>query len=151
LTVRHGLPIGLELPEESPVFDVVALSPDGGDPILLFGRTGMFAYPVAGPIRNLVYEQGYNVAFLQALRPLESDRSKYRLAAADRDGSNERTLFPEEGETGLSPREAGEVKWSPDGTQIALIYNGNLWIIDLSTGLGQQLTGDGQVTAIDWK
>jgi Tol biopolymer transport system component len=96
-------------------------------------------------------ERGYNVAFLQAARPLESDASKYRLTIADRDGSNARAIFPPEGETGLSPRDTGEVKWSPDGTQLALIYEGNLWIVDAATGQASQLTGDGQVTAVDWR
>jgi hypothetical protein len=151
LTVRHGTPVGLESPEESPVFDVVAIPAGAGSPIVLAERAGMFAYPVPGPIQNRTYEQGYNVAFLQAIRPLESDRSKYRLMISDRDGSNLQALFPAEGETGLSPSDTGEIKWSPDGSQIALIYDGNLWIIDATTGQGQQLTGDGQVTAVDWR
>jgi Tol biopolymer transport system component len=88
------------------------------------------------------------VAFLQALRPLESDRSKYRLMVTDRDGSNLQAVFPSEGEQGLDQQ---QIRWSPDGAQIALIYQGNLWIVDLAAGLGQQLTSDGLVTAIDWK
>ncbi len=151
ITVRHGDPIGQESPEESPVFDLVAVPAAGGTPIVLFDRSGMFAYPVPGPLVNRTYEQGYNVAFLQAIRPLESDRSKYRLVICDRDGSNSKAIFPPEGEPGLTPGEAGQAEWSPDGTQIALIYEGNLWIIDLATGEGQQLTGDGQVTMIDWQ
>jgi resuscitation-promoting factor RpfB len=151
LAMRHGNPVAAESPEESPVFDVVAIPVSGGSPIELADRAGMFAYPVPGPLQNLSYEQGYNVAFLQAVRPLESDRSKYRLMVADRDGSNLRALFPPEGETGLSPRDTGEIKWSPDGSQIALIYEGNLWIVDATTGEGSQLTGDGQVTAVDWR
>jgi hypothetical protein len=151
ITVRHGLPVGQESPEDSPVFDLVAVPAGGGAPIALFERTGMFAYPAPGPTVNRSYEQGYNVAFLQAIRPLESERSKYQLMIADRDGSNLRSVFPPESEPGLSPGEAGEAKWSPDGKQLALIYAGNLWIIDLATGEGQQLTGDGQVTMIDWR
>jgi hypothetical protein len=152
LTVRHGAPVGQESPETSPSFDVVALPAGGGSAIALFDRTGMFSYPAPGPlIKNKAYEQGYNVAFLQAIRPLESDRSKYQLMVSDRDGSNLKAVFPPEGEPGLSPGEIGEVEWSPDGSQIALIYEGNLWVIDLATGEGHQLTGDGQVTMIDWK
>jgi resuscitation-promoting factor RpfB len=151
LTVRHGAPVGSESPEESPAFDLTAIPAGGGLPIALSERAGMFAFPVPGPVQNRPYEQGYNVAFLQAARPLESDRSKYRLMVADRDGSNLRALFPPEGETGLSPRDTGAVKWSPDGSQIALIYEGNLWIVDVTTGQGSQLTGDGQVTAVDWR
>ncbi len=151
LSVQHGAPVELEAPEESPAFDVLAIPLAGGSPIMLSERAGMFAFPVPGPLQNRLYEQGYNVAFLQAVRPLESDRSKYRLMVADRDGSNLRALFPPEGETGLSPRDTGAVKWSPDGSQIALIYEGNLWIVDVATGQGSQLTGDGQVTAVDWR
>jgi len=151
ITVRHGDPAAKEPPEESAVFDLVALPADGGTPITLFERTGMFAYPAPGPLIDRAYEQGYNVAFLEAARPLESDRSKYRLLLADRDGSNVQAVFPPEGEPGLTPGEAHEAVWSPDGKQIALIYNGNLWIIDLATGESRQLTGDGQVTMIDWR
>jgi hypothetical protein len=151
ITVLHGDPIGSELPEESPAFDLVAIPAGGGAPIALAERAGMFAYPVPGPLENRSYEQGYNVAFLQAIRPLESDRSKYRLTISDRDGSNRNAVFPPEGEPGLTPSEVGEVKWSPDGSQIALIYEGNLWIIDVTKGESQQLTGDGQVTMIDWR
>jgi hypothetical protein len=151
VTVRHGDPLGSESPEESPVFDIIAVPAAGGGPIVLFDRAGMFAYPAPGPLIDRTYEQGYNVAFLQAVRPLESDRSKYRLVIADRDGSNRREVFPPEGEPGLTPGEAAQAEWSPDGAQIALIYEGNLWIIDVATGEGQQLTGDGQVTMVDWK
>jgi resuscitation-promoting factor RpfB len=151
ITLRHGAPLGTELPEESPAFDLIALSAAGGAPIVLFEQAGMFAAPVPGPRTDRVFEQGYNVAFLQAIRPLESDRSKYRLMVADRDGSNLAAVFPPEGEPGLTPAEASAVKWSPDGAQIAVIYEGNLWIVDLAARKGQQLTGDGQVTTIDWK
>jgi Tol biopolymer transport system component len=151
LTLRHGDPLGNEVPGESPVFDLIALPASGGPPIALQTQAGMFAAPAPGPLTDRAYEQGYNVAFFQAVRPLESDRSKYRLMVADRDGSNLTAVFPSEGEPGLSAAEAGAVEWSPDGTQLALIYEGNLWIIDLAARQGQQLTGDGQVTAIDWK
>jgi hypothetical protein len=148
LTVRHGEPVGLELPEASPAFDLAAIPVSGGQPIILAERTGMFASPIAGPKIKNGGGQGYNVAFLQALRPLESDRSTYRLMVADRDGSNLRALFPPEGEPGLDPQ---QIRWSPDAGQIAAIYKGNLWVVDLATGTGQQITSDGQVTAVDWK
>jgi hypothetical protein len=150
-TVRHGDPTAQESAEESMVFDLVSLPLAGGPPIVLFEHTGMFTYPSPGPLTRTAFEQGYNVAFLQAERPLESDRSKYRLMVADRDGSNAKAAFPPQGEAGLTPGEAGEAKWSPDGNQIALIYEGNLWIIAPASGEAQQLTGDGQVTMIDWK
>lgn len=147
-TVQHGGPVGLELAEDSPVFNLFAVPLAGGNSITLAERTGMFANPVAGPVQKTTYEQGYNLAFLQSLRPLESDRSKYRLMISDRDGSNLKAVFPPAGEQGLNSQQAC---WSPDGGQIAVLYQGNLWIVDLASGMGQQLTGDGQVTAVDWK
>jgi hypothetical protein len=32
-----------------------------------------------------------------------------------------------------------------------MVYRGDLWIIDVATGAGQPLTGDGLTTALDWK
>jgi resuscitation-promoting factor RpfB len=145
LAVVHGAPLGLELPEASPLFDLVAIPADGSRPILLIRRTGMFAYPAVSPKRK---DGGYNVAFLQALRPLESDQSQYRLAVMDRDASNVRVIFPPEGDAGLVPQ---QVQWSPDGAFIALTYRGDLWLVDVSSGAGQPLTSDGQVTRFDWK
>ncbi len=66
----------------------------------------------------------------------------------DRDGSNRVTLFPASGEAGLAPQ---PIVWSPDASRLGLIYRGDLWIVDASTGVGQRLTGDGQTLAIDWK
>jgi len=135
----------LELPEASPLFDLAALPLDGSSPIILTHRVGMFAYPAVSPKQK---GDGYNVAFLQALRPLESDQSQYRLSVMDRDSSNLRFIFPPQGDSGMTPQ---QVIWSPDGSQIAMIYHGNLWIVDVATGTAQPLTSDGQVTTFDWK
>jgi len=66
----------------------------------------------------------------------------------DRDGSNQTVLFPVSGEVGLSPQ---PVIWSPDASRLGLIYRGDVWIVDATTGVGQRLTGDGQTLAVDWK
>lgn len=34
---------------------------------------------------------------------------------------------------------------------IAFIYNGNMWIVDIGTGIAQQISGDGLTTRIDWR
>lgn len=147
--VDHGAPTGLEGPASSPVFDLVALPGLGGPLLTLADRTGMFAYPsVSPPAQTATGEIASRLAFLQALSPLESQGSNYQLAVMDRDGSNRRTLFPPAGETGLAPQQP---VWSPDGSQIALTYRGDLWLIDVGTGRGQQVTGDGQTTVYDWK
>ena len=70
----------------------------------------------------------------------------------DQDGSNKQTLFPAEGSTGIEPQ---EIVWSPnfsaDNQYLGLIYQSNLWILDLQTGDANQITGDNSIQVIDWK
>jgi hypothetical protein len=142
-------------PEDSQVFDLTAIWLDGGAPIRLYKEVGMFAYPVASPLQAQVSgEQSYQVAFLQASFPRQSDTSPYRLAVIDRDGSNLSLLFPAAGEPGLEPQ---QVVWSPAalgdemGYVIAVLYKGNLWFVSAKNGQAQQVTGDGLVRRIAWK
>ena len=147
--VDHGDPIGLEIPAASPVFDLVAMTLDNDLIFPLVERTGMFAHPTTSTcITQVGGDCAYPVAYLQASSPLESDDSRYRLMVMDRDGSNRNLLFPPDGEIGLEPH---GIAWSPLGTQLALIYRHDLWIIDVASGAGQQVTGDGQAIAFDWK
>jgi hypothetical protein len=119
-------------------------------------QTGMFAYPVFSPPQTLKSgETGIQIAFLQAILPSQSETSRYRLVVMDRDGSNQISLFPQEGEPGLEPQ---QVAWSPtplpgkDHHWIAAIYQGNLWLVDTrGEETPQQITGDGLVSRIDWK
>ena len=147
--VDHGAPTGLESPAASAMFDIAAQPGRGGPVLRLAARTGMFAYPAVSPARQTDSgEIAYRVAFLQALAPLESQTSTYQLVVMDRDGSNQTPLFPASGEVGLTPQ---PIVWSPDAARVGLIYRGDLWIVDASTGVGQRLTGDGQTLALDWK
>ena len=76
------------------------------------------------------------------------------LMVMDRDGSNRRTLFPEEGSPGLGPQTP---LWAPaplsdgEGNFVAVIYQGNLYLIDTVTQIAHQVTGDGLMQKIDWK
>jgi len=141
-------------PEDSQLFDLQALPLSGAASITLVPQAGMFSYPVASPIQERkTGERYYQIAYLQANFPTQSETSRYRLAVMDRDGSNKRFAFPAEGEPGLDPQ---QVVWSPDpisesgGYGIALIYQGNLWVVDASSGKAQQVTGDGLVSRIAW-
>ncbi|MGD2252357.1 MAG: G5 domain-containing protein [Anaerolineales bacterium] len=147
--VDHGAPVGLEEAAASPVFNLVALTDAGAQAITLASRTGMFSHPSTSPLVDLPSgERAYSVAYLQAITPLESESSSYRLVVMDRDGSNNQVLFPADGDPGLEPQ---QVVWSPGGNRIALLYRGDLWIIDLASAIGQRLTGDGLATGLDWK
>lgn len=145
--VDHGAPLGLEGRMASPVFDLAAHAEGLADKLNLASRAGMFASPVVSGLGESLSEAGYRVAYLQAITPLSSENSRYRLMVMDRDGSNQRPLFPPEGEPGIEPQ---QVVWSPQGDRIALTARGDLWIVDVATGQGQRVTGEGQTAAFDW-
>jgi len=149
-TVHHGEPMGLESLETSPIFDVVALALSEPGLIRLSPQAGIFALPTPSPANSTASgERAYQIAYLQAIEPAASSESRYRLWVMDRDGSNARPVFPPEGEPGLEI-EGQRLAWSPDAEQIALIYRGNLWLVDLPTDQAQQLTGDGQASEPRW-
>ncbi len=152
--VTHAPPPGLVNPEESPYFDLSALSLVNSANVDIVQQSGMFAYPSASPLRGTSKAQSYSVAYLQALLPSQSDTSGYRLVVMDRDGSNRRVLFPDEGSPGLQPQTP---VWAPaalsatQGNFVAVVYQGNLWFIDVDTGQPHQVTGDGLIQKIDWR
>jgi hypothetical protein len=150
--VTHGSPLGIESPTASPVFNLTALSTDGRLDLTLVERTGMFANPTVSPgLESPSGEIAYHISFLQASAPLESEDSFYRISIIDHDGSNRQTIFPAEGDPGLAPQDLGAIAWSPNADRLATVYRGDLWLVDLATGIGQRITGDGQTTAYDWK
>ena len=109
----------------------------------------MFASIETSPFNNRVAgEDAYQLAYLQAIFPSASETSRYRLIIMDRDGSNRKSIFPPDGEQGLEP---GTIRWSPNGEQLAVIYNLDLWLIDPESGQSQRLTADGQTQSFDWK
>ena len=152
--VTHAPPPGLVNPEESPNFDLSAISLDSDANVRIVQQSGMFAYPSASPARQTGSERSYSVAYLQSLTPTQSGTSGYRLVIMDRDGSNRHTVFPNAGSPGLTPQTP---VWAPtplsyeEGDFVAVLYQGNLWLIDAATGEGHQVTGDGLIQKIDWK
>ncbi len=139
-TTVHGAPIGNEDPEASPVFNVAVASTDGSFNANIVERAGIWSQPIFSPEINdpgAQYPRGY-IAYLQA-REWENSitSSEYDLVIADRDGSNARVIFPDGEQPGLS---AQEFAWSPDGQEIAFIYQNNLWKVNIESGVARQLT-----------
>ena len=161
--VSHAPKAGLDNPEASPLFNLsaVAFSETGeagakvytpGPVINLVPQSGIFSYPVASP---LIGSSGYQVAYLQAIFPEQSENNRYRLVIMDRDGSNKDLLFPPQDYQGMTPSKKRMV-WSPQPFQngnywLAVIYQGNIWLVDSANGQAQQITGDGLISWIDWK
>jgi hypothetical protein len=151
--VSHAAPSGLETPEESPNFDLNSISLADHSRITLIPQTGMFAYPATSSFRESELGSTYFLSFLQAIFPAQSATSRYRLIVCGSDGSKQHQLFPPEGQPGLEPQKS---VWSPrvinPGTDyIGIVYEGNLWIVEATSGLSQQVTGDGLTSKIDWK
>jgi resuscitation-promoting factor RpfB len=149
-TVIHKPDPGETTPEESPLFDLAAILPGTGQMIDLSNEVGMFAYPVVASLN--AHDLGY--AFLQSLNRKQSETSRYLLMTADLDGSNPVRLFPDDGSQGIDPQ---QVVWSPPGgpsgfnNLIAVIYQGNIWLVDPLQKKNYQITGDGVTIRIDWR
>jgi resuscitation-promoting factor RpfB len=156
-TTEHGASGSATEAETSPDFDLSAGRFDNGSFLRLVSQTGMFAYPLASPLQQLgTGDLEYQIAFLQAEAPERSETSSYRIAVMDRDGSNRHTLFPDEESPGLDP-ERFWGSWSPaplpndGGLALAVVYQGNVWIIDVASGEKYQVTGDGLTTRVIWR
>ncbi len=130
-------------------FDLNTLLVQENISIKLAEQTGMFAYPSISAKNN----QGKNtILYLQAAAPDQSDSSLYQVWIMDRDGSNRRRLFPNEG-SGIEPQ---RVVWGPPASSnnnhwVALLHQGNLILVDTDTSKTIQVTADGSISRIDWK
>jgi len=156
-TVRHAPPEGAVSPEESPVFNLTAIPLAGGQVVDLVSQVGMFAYPLPSPIQPTPAGEGaYQIAYLQAVFPDQSDTSPYRLVVMDRDGSNRQELFPPPEIPGIDPQQDWAA-WAPqplpggEGYAIAVLYQGNIWLVDSKSGEFWQITGDGRINNVDWR
>ncbi len=154
--IVHGAPLGDEPAETSPIFDAVVSSIDGRFTAPVSLSAGMWAAPAFSPNaapREAESSSGY-LAWLRARDTQNSMSSEYDLMLADRDGSNKRWLFPPPGETGIRKNDFGSIArdyvWSPDGRYIALIYEGDLWLIEVETATAYQLTFDGRSSNPVW-
>jgi len=152
----HGAPLGDEPPENSPVFDVAVVNTAANFVINPFAeRVGMWAAPQFSPLTRS--EGGAvrgSIAYLQARTPNDSVNAEYDLVIADRDGSNPRIVFPSRDQMGILPFEdrtrGSKFQWSADGTQIVLVYQGDLHVVDVSSGRATRITVEGSALSPRW-
>jgi len=132
--------------EDSPIFDVEVIAVDRSIHAGLVRGAGMWAgarwSPLAGGSDSFI-------AYGLARNPHESDRSRYDLYLVDRDGSNPKRLYPPVGEVGLVA--PPQIAWSPTSRQMLLVHGGNLFLLEVSSGLARQLTGDGGASLLRWQ
>lgn len=136
----HGKPEGSEQPEASPIFDLRVKPDTGNFEATLADRVGIWARPQFSPLRGDPAE-GY-LTYLKARDGINSLNSDYDLVVADRDGSNATLIFPGLDKPGLRPVDdfSSVPIWSAEGTQVVVVYQGNLWLVDVGTGRANQLT-----------
>jgi Tol biopolymer transport system component len=147
--------------EQSRVFEVWALDLEQEVRARLTRAVGMWSAPRWSPPRD----GESTIAYAEAQAPFGSLESRYTLKLMDRDGSNKRAIFPNQGQNGdrqSTDRQSGGFvgpfglvgpvvySWSPDGQQIVVLHLGDLYRVDLAEGQMQQLTGDGQSTHVEW-
>lgn len=146
--VTHGDPLGSERAETSPVFNLTVAAADGTFRADLVSRIGVWAVPKFSPLINdgSEFPKGY-LAYFVAREALNSASSEYDLYVADRDGSNARKIFPEDGKPGIRTQ---QYAWSPDGTQIVVVYQDNLWLINVASATARQLTLSGNASHPVW-
>ncbi len=140
-------------PEESQWFDLVSVKLDGSDKQTLVSQSGMFAYPLVSPTDAQGVAQ---VAYLQAIFPNQSETSRCRVAIVGENGQGQTILFPTGDSAGLEPTKHWGA-WSPEplpgkeSFALAVIYQGNLWLIDTKSGESFQITGDHLTYRVIWK
>ncbi len=151
LTTVHGAPIGNEPPQTSPAFHVAVTDTSGSFNANVAENTGIWSTPQYSP--TITNANGQQIGYMAYLRARDLSNSinqgaEYDLVVADRDGSNARIIFPAADQQSLNSD--ASITWSPDGTQLAFIYQGNLWLVDVASGAAHQLTLDGNASQPIW-
>ena len=130
--------------------NLTAINSETRQLITLVKSCGLFcsSASLAGELNGEDY-----IGFLNAILPDQSEISRYNLSIMDKDGSNQKKLYPGEGIQGLK---AQMIFWEPESDtpqqpRIAFIAQGNLMIVEVDSGIVRQITGDGSIDKIDWK
>jgi resuscitation-promoting factor RpfB len=157
-TTVHGPPVGGEPPDRSPAFDVTVTDVSGSFEGKVVDKAGMWSSPQFSPpleAPGSTFPQGY-MAYLRARDPFSSVSGEYDLLVADRDGSNARVIFPPDGQAGIEAESqltgltSRDFAWSPDAEHIAVVYQGNIWMVEVATRVSYQLTFDGGSSVPVW-
>ncbi len=136
----HAPPPQTPAPGLAQLFDVWAVDANGTFAAPLAPDTGMFANPLWSNLGS--------IAYAQARHPRESADDQYDLFVMNADGSNKRRVFPLQGQQGISNP---QFAWSSDGQQLAVLQDGNLYVVSADGTKAAQLTADGGGTQVRWR
>ncbi len=136
----HAPPRDTPKPELALLFDVWAINTSGTFAAPLAPDSGMFANPL--------WSGHGRIAYAQARHPRESADDQYDLFVMNVDGGGKQRVFPAQGEHGMSNP---QFAWSPDGTWMLALYDGNLFRVDINNNRSSQLTADGGGTQLRWR
>jgi len=143
----YSSPTPTDISQNSVSFDLAALDREIPLNITMLENVGLFANTSPS---GIMQDGGYQIAYMQAMDPA-STNSGYRLTVMDQDGSNPEVLFPQAGSPGITPQ---PIFWSPSfdhGNMLAVVYGGNIWLIDSVSGKAIQATESGLITTIYWR
>ncbi len=127
-------------PERAPTFDVWAIDASGSFAAPIAPATGMFASPS--------WSRQGRIAYAQAHQPYQSAESQYDVYVMDADGSNKLRVFPQQGERGITNP---QFAWSNDGSQLIVVQDGNLFLVNVDGHGAVQLTADGGGSHPRWR
>lgn len=141
-------------PDSRQLLSMLPASSDGQSTVTVTDVTASFevalfrdAGPCAAPVYVPVLSAG-GIVFLKARNLSRPDsRAGQEMMLIDRDGSNPRLLFPAADQPGL---EFQQLVWSPDGQQLAFIYQNRLWLLTIASGEALPFPFAGNATALDW-
>ncbi len=138
VTVIHGEPPGDETPEAGQQFDLWILAADGSIKANLAAQVGMWSNPIWT-------ERG--IFYGQALLPLRSVTSRYKLIHVDSDGSNPEIVFPVKEEPAISFPELTHPKGA---TGTIFVYHNDLYFLPDIGGEAEPLTANHESRAPRW-
>ena len=147
ITQMHSPSPTGEAVEDSSAFDVVEMQVSGTLQMPLDALAGMWATP-----RWLgTTPADSQIIFGKAETHDASDTSRYFLYAMDRDGSNQRLLYPAKDQPGLRVLyDFLDFDVGPDGHSLVVVNQGNLYWLDLNNAEPRQLTTDGSISLPRW-
>ncbi len=119
-----------------PLFDTLAVNISNGSGGVFVSQSGIWSYPYWSPSKPETFDSAEStskIAYLKAADSVDTRQSSYVLWLMDRDGSNTLQIYPALGEISRFSQDKNSISWGPIGDNIALIFDEQLWILDLTS------------------